>query len=253
MKSATHPSSFRHPIQTAVRPVSRRVLGLGAGLLALGLLLAGLGLVHGSSLLGLRLGIQAAPGGLNVPADAGKWLAAYSAYDGPAADAGFTGPARSTTKAAPRIYEILPADAVLKLPAAPHDLRKLINDVAAEVKIAPALLHAVIATESRYNIEALSPRGAIGLMQLMPDTALRFGAPDPYNPRDNVLAGANYLKFLLKLFGNDVELTLAAYNAGHNAVLRAGNRIPEYPETRAYVPKVMAYLRCASNAACRPA
>ena len=66
-----------------------------------------------------------------------------------------------------------------------------------------------------------------------------------------MIAGARYLKFLLKLFGNDVELVLAAYNAGHGAVMRAGNRIPQYPETMAYVPKVMAYMRCASNAACR--
>ena len=57
----------------------------------------------------------------------------------------------------------------------------------------------------------------------------------------------------MKLFGNDVELVLAAYNAGHNAVLRAGNRIPQYPETQAYVPKVLAYLRCANSASCRPA
>lgn len=248
MKSANHPSSFRQPAKRVIRPVSRRVLGLGTGLLALGLMIAGLMLVHGTSLFELR---RNAAEGLSVPVDAGNWLVAYSAYDGPAAETAAT--PRSSTRPTQRTYEILPADAVLKLPAAPHDVRKLINEVAAEVKIAPALLHAVIATESRYNSDALSPRGAIGLMQLMPETALRFGAPDPYNPRDNVLAGANYLKFLLKLFGNDTELALAAYNAGHNAVLRAGNRIPEYPETQAYVPKVMAYMRCASNAACRPA
>jgi soluble lytic murein transglycosylase-like protein len=250
MKSAHHPSSFRQPAQRTIRPVSRRVLGLGAGLLALGLLVAGLILVHGTSLLELR---RTAEPGLSVPADAGNWLVAYSVYDGPAAETFVATAPRRAAKTPQRIYEILPPDAVLKLPAASHDLRKLINEVAAEVKIAPALLHAVIATESRYNIDALSPRGAIGLMQLMPETALRFGAPDPYNPRDNVVAGANYLKFLLKLFGNDMELALAGYNAGHNAVLRAGKRIPDYPETQAYVPKVMAYLRCASNAACRPA
>jgi hypothetical protein len=250
MKSAHHPSSFRQPAKRVIRPVSRRVLGLGTGLLVLGLLLAGLMLVHGKSPFELR---RTAKPALSVPVDAGNWLVAYSAYDGPAAETFVATAPRGSTRQAPRIYEILPPDAVLKLPAASHDVRKLINEVAAEVKIAPALLHAVIATESRYNSDALSPRGAIGLMQLMPETALRFGAPDPYNPRDNVLAGANYLKFLLKLFGNDMELTLAAYNAGHNAVLRAGNRIPEYPETQAYVPKVMAYMRCASNAACRPA
>lgn len=250
MKSANTPRSIRNHTKRSGPPVSRRVLCLGTGLVALGLLLAGLALVHGTSLLEPR---RAAQDHLAVPPE-GAWLVAYSAYDGPAAETFVASPAgRSGAKSAPRLYEILPPDAVLKLPAAPHDLRKLINEVAAEVRISPALLHAVIATESRYNSDALSPRGAIGLMQLMPETALRFGAPDPYNPRDNVIAGANYLKFLLKLFGNDMELVLAAYNAGHNAVLRAGNRIPEYPETQAYVPKVMAYMRCASNAACRPA
>ena len=251
MKSAPHTRSFRNPTKRPGAPVSRRILGLGAGLLALGLLLAGLALVHRTSSARAQ---HAAADTAAVPPEAGAWLAAYSVYDGPAAESFGVAPAgRSAVKPAQRVHEVLPNDAVLKLPIASSELRKLINEVAAEVRISPALLHAVIATESRYNSDALSPRGAIGLMQLMPETALRFGAPDPYNPRDNVLAGANYLKFLLKLFGNDVELVLAAYNAGHNAVLRAGNRIPEYPETQAYVPKVLAYMRCANSAACRPA
>lgn len=227
------------------RPVSRRILGLGAGLAAATLLLLGLAYVHGgaANLMGRATPVDAA-----AP-DTEAWLATYSACDAPALAAPMSA---SLDKVVVRIPVILAKDAVLKLPEAPREVRQLINEVAAEVKIAPALLHAVIATESRYNTSALSPRGAIGLMQLMPDTALRFGAPDPYNTRDNILAGANYLKFLLKLFGNDMELALAAYNAGHGAVMRAGNRIPEYPETMAYVPKVLAYMRCASNAACRP-
>jgi soluble lytic murein transglycosylase-like protein len=227
------------------RPVSRRILGLGAGLVAALLLLIGITFVHGgvASLMG-----QANPEDAAAP-DTQDWLVTYSACDAPALSAPMTA---RVAGAVARVPEILAKDAVLKLPEAPREVRQLINEVAAEVKIAPALLHAVIATESRYNTAALSPRGAIGLMQLMPDTALRFGAPDPYNTRDNILAGANYLKFLLKLFGNDMELALAAYNAGHGAVMRAGNRIPEYPETMAYVPKVLAYMRCASNAACRP-
>ncbi len=248
MKSAHTSSSFRNSTGRPRQAISRRTLGVGAALVALGLLAAGLILVHGLSMHAPKLTAQ---DNFVIPAEAGAWLAAHSPYDGPGAEAPATVP-RTGTKSVVRLYEILPPDAVLKLPLASSEIRKLINEVAAETKIAPALLHAVIATESRYNTDALSPRGAIGLMQLMPDTALRFGAPDPYNPRDNVLAGANYLKFLLKLFGNDMELVLAAYNAGHNAVLRAGNRIPEYPETQAYVPKVMAYMRCASNAACRP-
>ncbi|MFZ2650893.1 MAG: lytic transglycosylase domain-containing protein [Burkholderiaceae bacterium] len=231
------------------------MFGVAECLLALGLLL--LAALLPST---LQLGPSAfpvQPSGLfqssTTPSDADEWLVAYSADDVPAAaKAAAASVQDAAAKPAPRAPVILAKDAVLKLPNAPVELRRLINQVAAEVKIAPALLHAVIATESGYNVDALSPRGAIGLMQLMPATAQRFGAPNPYDPRDNVLAGANYLKFLLKLFRNDMELVLAAYNAGHGAVMRAGNRIPEYPETMAYVPKVMAYMRCARSAACRP-
>jgi soluble lytic murein transglycosylase-like protein len=140
----------------------------------------------------------------------------------------------------------------LQLPVASIELRQVIKDVAAQVQIAPELLHAVIAAESRYNTRALSPRGAMGLMQLMPATALRFGARDPYVARQNVLAGASYLKWLMALFQNDLELVLAAYNAGEQAVLKAGSRIPPYPETQSYVPRVLAYLRCASSVDCKP-
>jgi soluble lytic murein transglycosylase-like protein len=143
--------------------------------------------------------------------------------------------------------------ATRRLPAAPADVRQIISDVAMQVKIAPELLHAVIAAESSYNSRALSPRGAIGLMQLIPATATRFGATDPYVARQNVLAGASYLKWLMALFNDDLELVLAAYNAGEQAVIRAGGRIPPYPETMAYVPRVLAYLRCARSVACKPA
>jgi soluble lytic murein transglycosylase-like protein len=141
----------------------------------------------------------------------------------------------------------------LRLPAAPVEMRRMIAEVAAQVQIAPELLHAVIAAESSYDIRAKSPRGAIGLMQLLPATAARFGASDPYVARQNVLAGANYLKWLMAMFQNDLELVLAAYNAGEQSVLKAGGRIPNYPETVAYVPRVMAYLRCARSAACKAA
>jgi len=140
----------------------------------------------------------------------------------------------------------------LQLPAAPAELKRLVADVAAEVQISPNLLHAVIAAESAYNPRALSPKGAVGLMQLMPATAARFGAQDPYVARQNVRAGASYLKWLMARFRDDMELVLAAYNAGEQAVLKAGNRIPPYPETQAYVPRVLGYLRCASSASCAP-
>lgn len=125
----------------------------------------------------------------------------------------------------------------------PVDLMPVINTVAAEHGISPHLLKAVIATESGFNIRALSPKGAQGLMQLMPATAKRFGAADAFIPVQNIRAGAAYLKWLLALFGNDLELTLAAYNAGENAVIKAGNRIPAYAETKQYVPRVLAYLK----------
>ena len=229
------------------------MLDLATGMTALLLVLAALALVRGGpfpSLTSLRglFAAESAPTPATLP-DSEAWLATYSESDAPAQPSTESAARGGAPMRAP---VILAKDAVLKLPEAPLEVRRLINEVAAEVKIAPALLHAVIATESRYNSNALSPRGAIGLMQLMPETALRFGAPDPYNQRDNILAGANYLKFLLKLFDNNMELALAAYNAGHGAVMRAGNRIPEYPETMAYVPKVLAYMRCASSAACRP-
>jgi soluble lytic murein transglycosylase-like protein len=143
--------------------------------------------------------------------------------------------------------------AALQLPAAPADVKRLVAEVAAQVQISPQLLHAVIAAESGYNTRAVSPRGAIGLMQLMPATAARFGAQDPFAARQNVTAGASYLKWLMARFENDIELVLAAYNAGEQAVFKAGMRIPPYRETQAYVPRVLAYLRCASSAACAPA
>jgi soluble lytic murein transglycosylase-like protein len=102
-----------------------------------------------------------------------------------------------------------------------------------------ALLHAVIAVESAYNARARSNRGAAGLMQLMPGTAKRYGVADVFDPAENVRAGAQYLRDLLKLFDNDLRLALAAYNAGEAAVIKYGRRIPPYPETAAYVPLVV--------------
>ncbi|KAB0685508.1 lytic transglycosylase [Burkholderia territorii] len=117
-------------------------------------------------------------------------------------------------------------------------------DVIAEASrafnVPPELLRAVIDVESGYNPKAVSDKGALGLMQLMPDTARRFSGGDMFDPRDNVLTGARYLRFLLNLFKENVELTLAAYNAGENAVIRAGYRIPSSPQTRDYVPRVLA-------------
>lgn len=106
-------------------------------------------------------------------------------------------------------------------------------------KIDAELIHAVIAVESGYDPKAVSPKGARGLMQLMPDTARRYGLKDLRRPDCNIRVGTAYLKDLLVQFGDDVKLALAAYNAGENAVVRYGNRIPPYRETLQYVPKVV--------------
>ncbi len=89
----------------------------------------------------------------------------------------------------------------------------------------------------------LSPAGASGLMQLMPDTAKRYGVRDIFDPAQNVQGGVRHLKDLLEMFGGDLELALAAYNAGPYAVIRAGNKVPPDPQTKAYVPRVIGYYR----------
>ena len=103
----------------------------------------------------------------------------------------------------------------------------------------PNLLHAVIAVESGYAQRAVSPRGARGLMQLMPATARAYGVMDPFDADQNVRAGAKHLRHLLDHFGEDTTLALAAYNAGAAAVIRHGRRVPPYAETMAYVPRVL--------------
>jgi soluble lytic murein transglycosylase-like protein len=118
-----------------------------------------------------------------------------------------------------------------------------VEDAARQYGLDPYLLHAIIKVESGYNPRALSAKGARGLMQLMPETVRRFGVSDAFNPRENVRGGAEYMKWLLEIFHGDVELALAGYNAGEQAVIRAGYRIPAYGETRNYVPKVLAHYK----------
>jgi soluble lytic murein transglycosylase-like protein len=115
----------------------------------------------------------------------------------------------------------------------------IIEKAAISASVESNLLRAVIVVESGFNSRAVSKRGAMGLMQLMPATAARFGASNPYDPRENVRAGARYLKFLIDRFGQDVSLALAAYNAGEEAVARNGGQIPPFTETMAYVPRVL--------------
>lgn len=106
-----------------------------------------------------------------------------------------------------------------------------------------ALLHAVVQAESRYDPNALSPKGAAGLMQLMPDTARELGVSDVLDPASNLQGGARYLKKMLTLFDNDVELAVAAYNAGPDAVRSRGGVVPPFAETQRYVPNVMRQYR----------
>ena len=103
----------------------------------------------------------------------------------------------------------------------------------------PGLVEAVIATESNFNPWAVSPKGARGLMQLMPSTAQRFGVKNVHDPSQNIQGGVQYLRHLLDLFGGDLVLALAAYNAGEGVVQNLG-RVPNYQETRQYVDRVLA-------------
>ncbi|MCP5423644.1 MAG: lytic transglycosylase domain-containing protein [Gammaproteobacteria bacterium] len=113
-----------------------------------------------------------------------------------------------------------------------------IERIARQHQLEPALVHAVISAESGYNPRAVSSKGAMGLMQLMPDTARRFGVTDPFDPEANIQGGVRYLRWLLNQF-NSIKLAVAAYNAGENAVIRYRNNIPPYDETRIYVFRVI--------------
>ncbi len=119
----------------------------------------------------------------------------------------------------------------------------IIDAVAKREKLDPALVHAVVRAESGYNPQAVSPAGAVGLMQLMPGTAKRYGVDDSRDPVANVGGGARYLRDLLEMFDNRLELALAAYNAGEQTVIDYGWTIPPYPETQTYVRRVLAYYR----------
>jgi soluble lytic murein transglycosylase-like protein len=119
--------------------------------------------------------------------------------------------------------------------------REAIASAARDQELPTALVHAVITAESAYNPEAVSRAGAVGLMQLMPATAERYGVHNRKDPHANIKGGTSYLKDLLGMFNNDVTLAVAAYNAGENAVIRHGRKIPPYEETRTYVQRVLKY------------
>lgn len=120
---------------------------------------------------------------------------------------------------------------------------RLVDETALTVGLDSELLHAVIHVESGYDARAVSPQGAVGLMQLMPETARRYRVRNAFDPAQNLRGGASYLRDLVELFGNDLPLALAAYNAGEHAVIRNGYRVPRWKETMTYVGRVLALYR----------
>ena len=117
------------------------------------------------------------------------------------------------------------------------EISNLVEQTANSHQVDPQLVDAIIKVESQYDPMALSNKGAMGLMQLIPETAQRFGVANPFDPKDNIQGGVSYLRHLLDLFGGDLPKSLAAYNAGEGAVERSGG-IPSYAETKDYVRKV---------------
>ena len=122
------------------------------------------------------------------------------------------------------------------------DLDEIVGRYSSDRQLDPKLVLAVIQVESSGDPGALSRKGAMGLMQLMPETARELGVADPYDPRQNVRGGCSYLRRMLDTFDGDLELALASYNAGPSAVRRFGG-IPPYEETRRYVEKVVRLYR----------
>ena len=117
-------------------------------------------------------------------------------------------------------------------------LKAIVDHVARDYAVDKSLVKAMIHAESDFDANAVSPKGALGLMQLMPETAERYGVRDVFDPEQNIIGGVHYLHDLLETFDNNVRLAVAAYNAGKKAVLQYGG-VPPYPETTQYVDKVM--------------
>jgi len=147
---------------------------------------------------------------------------------------------------APRVVSPLPVALPTNTPPA-GDIDEAIEQIAAQVALPPQLIHSVIKVESNYDPYAISPKGAQGLMQLIPSTARRFGVSNVFNPADNIQGGSKYLKYLLTLYRGNYALALAAYNAGEAAVARYGS-VPPFPETQNYLILVARQLREAQQA-----
>ena len=180
--------------------------------------------------------------------------AARTADAGAQRAAGKPAAVRSVVRADPRTGKLIrtvvtpaPSPSVSVAPVAPvappaapagaGPLRQTVDRIAAQEALPPELIHSVIKVESNYNPFAISPKGALGLMQLVPATARRFGVSDVFDPVENIQGGARYLRYLLDLYRGNYTLALAAYNAGEGAVARYGD-VPPFNETRTYVSLV---------------
>jgi len=170
---------------------------------------------------------------------------AYTANDGTVnlsnvpADDRYTIVVRTPEVVPPRVAaEALPPTIAQKV-----HYDRMVNEVAKTYGLDSALLHAVISVESSYRSNAVSRKGAAGLMQLMPVLARHYGVANPLDPVQNLHGGAKHLRHLLKAYKNDVSLALAAYNSGETAVARHGKRIPPFRETTSYVPRVLGFYR----------
>jgi len=119
------------------------------------------------------------------------------------------------------------------------EIQKIVEDIAQKYSLDPTLIHSIIKIESNYDPWAISPKGAMGLMQLMPSTASQYGVRNIFDPRENIEGGVKYLKDLIRLYQGKTDLVLAAYNAGQEAIKKFGG-IPPYPETINYIEKVKA-------------
>ena len=135
-----------------------------------------------------------------------------------------------------------PPAAPVSEPPASGGIDEAVDQIAARQSLLPQLIHSVIKVESNYNPFAVSSKGALGMMQLIPATARRFGVANVFNPVENIEGGAKYLKYLLDLYHDNYSLALAAYNAGENAVAKYG-AVPPFRETQNYVQLVTAQLR----------
>ncbi|HUN52077.1 MAG TPA: transglycosylase SLT domain-containing protein [Candidatus Sulfotelmatobacter sp.] len=152
---------------------------------------------------------------------------------------------RTLAGIAPSAQDGCPVHAVavpVKPVAAPPEIRAMVQKIAPKIGVEVNLVMAVISAESDFDPRAVSPKNAMGLMQLMPDTAARFGVRDPFDPAENIRGGTAYLHWLLARFSGNLTLALAAYNAGETTVDSYGG-VPPYDETIQYIEKIRQHYR----------